>query len=111
MQIKSWQVPKMWEEGDVWILGGGPSLIDSFNIPNDVVQDVRLRKKGIDAYSPYLAELHSKHVIGINVAYQFGDWVDICFFGDKHFFLQHRAALSKFRKLIVTCCQKVGQQN
>lgn len=111
MQIKTWQVPKIWEGEDVWILGGGPSIIDNFNIPHDVVKDVRFRKKGIEAYSPYLASLHKKHVIGINVAYKFGNWVDVCFFGDKSFFLKHRSGMSHFRKLVVTCTEKVGQKN
>ena len=101
----------MWEGGEVWILGGGPSIIDSFGIPNEVVKGVRLRETGIETYSPYLAAIHSKHVIGINVAYKFGNWVDICFFGDKPFFLQHRAGLSNFKKLVVTCCKKVGHHN
>ena len=111
MRIETWQVPNMWEGGEVWIIGGGPSIIDSFDIPYDVVKGVRLRKQEIETYSPYLAALHSKHVIGINVAYKFGDWIDICFFGDKSFFLTHRANLSHFKKLIVTCCGKVGQKN
>src|SRR5680860_726902 len=98
--MKTWQVPKIWEDGEVWILGGGPSLITCFDIPAPVVQSVRMRKTGIDAYSPYLAAIHSKHVIGINVAYQFGNWVDICFFGDKGFFLRNKGGLSNFRKLV-----------
>jgi hypothetical protein len=109
--MKTWQVPKIWEDSEVWILGGGPSLIDCFNIPAEIVNDVRLRKAGIESYSPYLAAIHSKHVIGINVAYQFGNWVDICFFGDKGFYLNNQSGLSHFRKLVVTCCEKVGQSN
>lgn len=111
VRVETWQVPKMWEGGEAWIIGGGPSIIDTFEIPHDVVKAVRLRKQGIEAYSPYLAAIHSKHVIGINVAYKFGDWVDICFFGDKPFFLGHKAGLSYFRKLVVTCCKKVGEKN
>ena len=111
IRTETWQVPKMWEGEDVWIIGGGPSIIDSFDIPNEVVKAVRLREKGIETYSPYFAAIHSKYVIGINVAYQFGDWVDICFFGDKSFFLQHQGELSHFKKLVVTCCKKVGEKN
>lgn len=109
--IRTWQVPKIWEGGEVWILGGGPSLLECFEIPNDVVTSVRFRKQGIETYSPFLAAIHDKHVIGVNVAYQFGSWVDMCFFGDIGFFLQHRPALSNYRKLIVTCCKKVGEKN
>lgn len=111
MQVDTWQVPKMWEGGEVWILGGGPSIIENFSIPQDIVKSVRFRKEGIEAYSPYLAAIHKKHVIGINVAYKFGNWVDICFFGDKGFFIKHRNGLSHFRKLVVTCSKKAGEKN
>jgi hypothetical protein len=47
--------------------------------------------------------LHSKHVIGINVAFMIGDWIDMVFFGDGGFFLKHKAALAKFPGLKVTC--------
>ena len=111
MQIKTWQVPKIWEGGEAWILGGGPSVIENFNIPHEVVKAVRFREQEIEAYSPYLAALHKKHVIGINVAYKFGNWVDICFFGDHGFFLANRGGLSRFRKLVVTSEKKVGAIN
>ncbi len=106
--LKAWQVPRMWEGGEAWILGGGPSVIDCFNIPSEVVNAVRFKKQGIDAYSPYLAAIHNKHVIGINVAYQFGEWVDICFFGDKGFYLSNKEKLIRWNKLIVTCSPYVA---
>lgn len=110
MAVKTWQVPRIWEGGDAWIIGGGPSIIETFEIPENVVSEVRLRKKQLDAYSPYFAALHSKHVIGINVAYMLGNWLDICFFGDHKFFLTHRTALSRFEKLVVTCAKKTGEK-
>jgi hypothetical protein len=109
--MKVWQVPRIWENGEVWIIGGGPSLLSCFDIPDSEVNLVRERKADIDIYSPYLAPLHSKHVIGINVAYKFGNWIDICFFGDKGFFSNHRGNLSVFRKMVVTCCAKVAEKN
>lgn len=108
---KVWQVPRIWEGGDAWILGGGPSIIENFNIPDTIVHNVRTRKLGIDAYSPYFAPIHSKHVIGVNVAYRIGNWMDMCFFGDKHFFVSHKNGLTGFNKLIVTCSKKVGERN
>jgi hypothetical protein len=101
----------MWEGGEVWILGGGPSLIDCFNIPSEVVNSVRTKKESISAYSPYLAAIHNKHVIGINVAYQFGKWLDICFFGDKNFFLGHKHNLANWGKLTVTCSKYVANKD
>lgn len=106
--MKTWHIPKIWEGSDVWILGGGPSIIDNFDIPLKVVEDVRFKRTGIEAYSPYLAALNDKHVIGINVAYKLSKCVDICFFGDKNFYLSHRNNLQRFRKLVVTCDEYVG---
>ena len=108
--MKVWRVPDMWKNSDVWIIGGGPSIIPTFQIPESVVESVRQRKAGLDTYSQYFAPLHSKHVIGINVAYQLGSWVDMCFLGDLNFFDVHRAGLSHFTKLVVTCHEKVGKK-
>lgn len=98
-----WQVPKMWEGGDVWIIGGGTSVPKQFGIPNEIVQSVVKGDSTPAVYSPYLSALHDKHVIGINVAYLIGDWIDIVFFGDKGFFLSHESRLARFPGLKVTC--------
>ena len=99
----SWSVPKMWEDDDVWILGGGPSLTKQFGIPDEVVQSVRNGNSPPSVYSPYMKELHDRHVIGINVAYLIGDWIDMVFFGDSAFFLNHIQGLAKFPGLKVSC--------
>jgi hypothetical protein len=70
-----WQVPRIWEGGDVWIIGGGPSITKEFNIPDEVVQSVLKKQSPLSVYSPYMSFLHDKHVIGINVAYMLGDWI------------------------------------
>jgi len=99
----TWQVPRIWEGGDVWILGGGPSVPRQFGIPDELVQKV---VKGISppsVYSPYMAALHDKHIIGINVAYLIGDWMDMIFFGDSTFFLNHMQKLAAYPGLKVSC--------
>jgi hypothetical protein len=98
-----WQIPQIWEGGDVWILGGGPSVPKQFNIPDNVIQDVVKGLLPPSAYSPYMSYLHDKHVIGINVAYLIGDWIDMIFFGDQHFFLQHQQGLAKHPAMKVSC--------
>lgn len=98
-----WQVPLIWEGGDVWIIGGGPSVPKQFGVPDEVIQDVIKGVVPISAYSEYMSFLHDKHVIGINVAYLLGEWVDMVFFGDVGFFLKHREALSKFGGIKVSC--------
>jgi hypothetical protein len=103
----NWIVPKIWQGGDVWIIGGGPSVIKQFNIPDKIAQDV---VKGISqpsVYSPYMEAIHNKHVIGINVAYLIGTWVDMVFFGDDGFFKKHLVNLSKFPGLKVSCSPEV----
>lgn len=98
-----WQVPKIWEDGDVWILGGGPSVTEQFNIPKDVVQSVFEGSSPPSVYSPYMFALHDKHVIGINAAYLIGSWIDMVFYGDSGFFLKHQEGLATFPGIKVSC--------
>jgi len=98
-----WQVPPIWEGGDVWIIGGGPSVPRQFGIPEKVIQSVVNGTSSPSVYSPYMEYLHDKHVIGINVAYLIGDWIDAVFFGDQGFFLTHQAGLARFPGLKVSC--------
>jgi hypothetical protein len=93
----------MWEDDDVWILGGGPSVAKQFGIPDEVVDSVIKGTSPASVYSPYMSALHDKHVIGINVAYLIGDWIDMIFFGDIGFFLKHQQGLAKFPGLKVSC--------
>ena len=98
-----WQVPRMWEEADVWIIGGGPSVSKQFGIPEKVVKSVIEGTSPPSVYSPYMSFLHKKHVIGINVAYMLGDWIDLVFFGDSSFFATHMQALANFPGLKASC--------
>jgi hypothetical protein len=103
-----WRAPKMWEGGECWIIGGGPSIPYQFGIPDEVIQKV-LRKEDIPhVYSPYLSPIHNKHVIGINMAYKLGTWMDIVFFGDSGFYLQNRKELATFPGLKVSCNPRVN---
>ncbi len=63
---KYWRVPKIWNESTAYIIGGGPSVL-----------------------STNLDLIKSKRVIGCNDAYSFGNWVDICYFGDWYWFIKH----------------------
>jgi len=98
----------MWEGGDVWVIGGGPSLTKQFEIPEDIVQRVLSEELPPSTYSPYLASIHDKHVIGVNSAYLIGDWIDMVFFGDKGWWLSNRTRLAEFPGLKVSCHPKVG---
>jgi hypothetical protein len=85
-----WNPPKFLQGAAVAVLGGGPSLT--------IEQVNRVRRAGY-------------RVIGVNDAYQFGNSVDICFFGDRAWYLGdtegkfrgHAQRLAGWHGLIVTC--------
>lgn len=72
-QLKYWEIPSSWRGHTAYIIGGGPSV-------NDV--DLSLIK--------------DKCVIGCNNAYMFGDWVDVCWFGDYKFYKWHTTEYKKW---------------
>lgn len=98
-----WSVPRIWEGGDVWILGGGPSVPKQFGIPDDVVNKVFQGTFPPSIYSSYMERIHDKHVIGINVSFLIGNWIDVMFFGDMNPYLQYREKLAQFPNLRVCC--------
>jgi hypothetical protein len=103
-----WQVPKIWEGGECWIIGGGPSMPRQFGVPEDVISKVLSQELGPDAYSPYLSPIHEKHVIAINAAFLIGNWMDIVFFGDGNYYRYNRNALLAYPNVKVTCNPKLS---
>ena len=99
----NWTVPRMWDGGECWIIGGGPSIPKQFGVPDDIIDAVANKELPPSAYSPYMTSIHDKHVIGVNMAFRLGDWVDICFFGDRGWFFANRKELAEFPGLKVTC--------
>ena len=102
----NWHIPKMWNEGECWIIGGGTSLAKQFEIPQQVINNVKEGKTNLNSYSPYLSQLHDKKVIGVNAAYKLGNWVEVAFFGDTKFFDQNENSLRIFPNLIISCITK-----
>ena len=78
-----------------------------FEIPQEVVQGVLDGTSPLSSYSPYMEKIHNKHVIGINVVYLIGDWIDMVFFGDSGFFHSHKERLAQFPGLKVSCHAQV----
>ena len=98
-----WDVPRLWDGGQCWIIGGGPSIPRLFGVPEQLIDDVFEKRQPVSAFSPYLSPIHDKHVIGINAAYRIGSWMDIIFFGDNRFFLENQRHLLAYPKIKVTC--------
>jgi hypothetical protein len=72
-----------------YILGGGPSLLDN-NF--DLIKD--------------------EFVIGVNNSIFLGDWVDVCWFGDKKWWGWHKDRLIKEKRKVATCNMKIkGETN
>ena len=103
----SWKIPRIWEGGECWIIGGGQSMCKQFGIPHKIVQSVMKGESKPDVYSPYLSAIHKEHVIGINMSFQIGNWIDIMFFGDGSYFLNNKNQLAEFPGLKVCCDPKV----
>lgn len=101
--MKPWTVPKLWDRGECWVLGGGPSIPLVFGIPEEVVNKVLTGKAGPDTYSPYLSPIHNKHIIGINNSYLLGEWVDFVFFGDDSWYRDHRRRLALWPGVKIGC--------
>ena len=102
-----WTVPRIWVGGTAVIIGGGPSILKQFEVPEYVVQDVYNGKLSPAAYSPFLEPIHKMHVIAVNVAYKIGPWIDIVFFGDHSTWVEDKAELIKFKGLRVTCAEEL----
>lgn len=98
-----WIIPKIWQDGEVFIIGGGPSILRQFNIPQEIIVQVMAKRQSPSVYSPYLEPLHDKHVIGVNAAYKLGDWIDMIVFGDKKWYLENQKELARFPNLKVSC--------
>lgn len=96
-----WKAPPIWEGEDVFIIGGGYSLLDVFSIP----KTEREPDKAGTYIQPYLEK---KRVIGVNRAYELGDWVDCMFFGDCGFYTHHRRELLEWAGLKVSCCPRMA---
>lgn len=110
----TWSVPKIWKDGTCWIIGGGPSIANQFQVPKKIVDKVSTSELPVSAYSTYMSLLHDKHVIGVNGAFLLGNWVDMCFFGDKSWYFRNAKALNDYKGLIIGCpefLQVQGWQN
>lgn len=78
-----WIAPKLWPDGECFILGGGPSL------------------KALD-----INRLKGRRTIAVNNAYKLADWIDVLFFGDCRWLGAHREALLHWAGLKVTTCER-----
>lgn len=95
--MENWKIPKLLENGTAYILGGGASIISQFGIPSRLVREVREGKRSMRTYSQYFECIHDKFVIGVNAAFNLGNWLNAIYFLDKTFMLTWRGAMAASR--------------
>lgn len=83
-QRKPWIIPRLWPVSTIYIIGGGPSLMDM-----------------------ELDCLREKRVIGVNQAFRKYPWVDVTYFGDCQF--RDLAPVDDWPGLKVTSCGRVPE--
>jgi hypothetical protein len=105
-----WEIPKIWEGGDVWIIGGGSSMPRQFNVPEEIIQQVEMNQASPSEYSSYMKVLHDKHVIGVNMAFELGNWIDMIVFGDSSFLQRTKKGLMKYTGIKV-CCHPASNEH
>jgi hypothetical protein len=102
---RPWTIPTtMWENGEAWIIGGGSSIPHQFGIPEEVINEVATGASPMSKYSPYMKAIHSKNVVGVNVAYKLGNWIKVALFCDSAFWRNEHEQFMKFPNLKVTDC-------
>jgi len=103
-----WKPPKIWQNGECWIIGGGPSVPKMFDVPQHLIDEVYAQKESPAVFSPYMKELHSRHIIGVNASFLLGNWIDFLFFGDYKFLVRYQEALAASKTVKVSCHRKTS---
>lgn len=98
-----WKATKLWENTDCWIIGGGSSISEQFNIPDSIVPETIQQFR---EYGDYLYPIHNDRVIGVNVGAFLGDWVDVAYWGDSDTYTDYKAYFDAFSGLKVSSAGK-----
>lgn len=97
-----WDIPKMWEGGDCWILGGGSSLPHQFGVPNSIIEKVYSQELPLSTYSDFLEPLHDRNVIAVNASFLLGNWTSVLYFSDRGFLRNYLPQILRYPNLKVT---------
>ena len=76
-----WNIQKLYPNSTIWVLGAGPSL--------------GLVKKYEDI-------IRNKITIAVNNAFQIGDYLSVCFFGDARHYWEYQKQMDEFKGLKVS---------
>lgn len=102
-----WSAPKIWK-GDCWIIGGGSSISEQFNISSDVVPETLDEFRN---YGEHLKPIHEKRIIAVNLAAFFGDWIEVAYWGDSNVYTEYRNWFDNFSGLKVSSAGKFSDES
>ncbi len=102
-----WKVPKIWS-GICWVIGGGSSISEQFNIPDDIVPETMEEFK---VYGDYMSCIHKYRVIGVNIAAFLGNWVDVAYWGDSDTYTDYKAGFDAYTGLKVSSAGKFADDD
>lgn len=97
------RIDSIWKNETIFIIGGGSSMPYQFDIPQNVIQDVKNKVQPVSSFSPYMNVLHNRKTIGINAAYLIGDWIKIIFFHDEDFWIRNKTGLTNHPGRLICC--------
>ncbi len=76
--------------GDVFIIAGGPSLLEQTQVPANIADGVRRREAHPSAAGDCMTQLHGKQILAANKSFQLGHWIDAFFFRDEQIWRWHQ---------------------
>lgn len=97
-----WNIPKIWS-GTCWILGGGVSVAEQFNVPDTLIPTTR---EEYYQFGTYLAPILSQNIIGVNVGAFVSDQVKVAFWGDSDTYSDFRSWFDAFGGIKVSAAGK-----
>ena len=92
-----------WEGKDIWIIGGGSSILEQLEVPRDMIDMVKRKEQPVSCLSKYFKAVQRKKVIGINASFLLGRWVDYTFFADERFWQEYEKEVLQHPSIKVTC--------
>lgn len=87
-------LPAIWEGETAYIVGSGYSVIEQFNIPYSIYQQIANGEEDINVLNTYLIPyLAGKPTIGVNLSGLIGPVIDVLYFRDCNFYDDYRARI------------------
>lgn len=102
------KIPNIWADGRCFIVGGGPSLLEQLGVPTELRNLVASGNADVSMLADYFDPIKQESLIGVNMAYKLGNWLDVIFFGDKNFWGKNAKQLVMYPGLVLTCAD-LGQ--